>query len=363
MRGARKWCVSRSRGGLGSGGPLHARVKRLLPSPPPGSPDDSWPRPTLIAQLRAVLELRHYSRRTAEAYVAWVRRFIRFNPGRHPRELEAGAVTRFLSSLASRDGVSASTQNQALAALRFLYVDVLDRPFDVDDGLVRAKRPKRVPTVLTRREIRLVLAQLPDEPTPYRLVVTLLYGAGLRLNECLQLRVHDIDFESQVMTVRGGKGAKDRRTMLPDAAVAELRNHLARRQREYARDLARGGGEVPLPTALARKLPSAGRSWGWQFVFVARREHRQGTAQRTRFNLHDSAVQRAVTAAVKHAGITKRASCHTFRHSFATHLLEDGHDIRTVQELMGHRDVRTTMIYTHVLNRGPWGVRSPLDRG
>jgi integron integrase len=339
------------------------RVKLPPPSPPGGEAADVWPRPTLIAQMHAVLELRHYSRRTAEAYVAWVRRFIRFHGGSHPRVLHPAAAIDFLSALASRDGVSASTQNQALAALRFLYVDVLDRPFELDEALVRAKRPKRVPTVLTRREVRLLLAQLPDDPTPYRLIVTLLYGAGLRLNECLQLRVHDIDFEMQVLTVRGGKGAKDRRTMLPDAAVEELRGHLARRQREHARDLARGGGEVTLPDALARKLPNAGRSWGWQFAFVARREHRQGTGVRTRFSLHDSAVQRAVTAAVKRAGITKRATCHTFRHSFATHLLEDGHDIRTVQELLGHRDVRTTMIYTHVLNRGPWGVRSPLDRG
>ena len=331
--------------------------------PPPRGPGDAWPRPTLIAQLRAVLDLRHYSRRTEEAYVAWARRYIRFHPGRHPRDLGTAAVTQFLSSLASRDGVSASTQNQALAALRFLYVDVLSLPFEVRADLVRAKRPKRVPTVLTRREARLVLAQLPDDPTPYRLVAMLLYGAGLRLHECLQLRVHDIDFEQLVIIVRGGKGAKDRLTVLPDSAIAELRDHLMRRRREHDRDLARGGGEVPLPDALARKLPNAGRSWGWQFVFVARREHRQGTVTRTRFHLHDSAVQRAVTAAVKRAGITRRASCHTFRHSFATHLLEDGQDIRTVQELLGHRDVRTTMIYTHVLNRGVVGVRSPLDRG
>ena len=310
--------------------------------------------------MRAVLELRHYSRRTIAAYLDWARRFIRFH-GRHPRVLDGRAVTEFLSALASREHVSASTQNQALAALRFLYVDVLALPFEVREDVVRAKRPVRVPVVLTRDEVRRLLDAIPDGPTPYRLIATLLYGAGLRLGECVHLRVHDIDFEAYQILVRGGKGGKDRRAVLPATMVEPLRAHLRRRARQHARDVAHGGGYVPLPGALARKLPYASRSWGWQFVFAATREQPGIASARMRYNLHETAVQRVVTMAVLRAGLTKRATCHTFRHSFATHLLEAGYDIRNVQDLLGHRDVRTTMIYTHVLNRGPRAVQSPAD--
>jgi integron integrase len=315
--------------------------------------------PTLIGRLRAVLRARHYSPRTEEAYVAWVRRFIRFSAGRHPRELGHAGVARFISSLASDGRVSASTQNQALSSLLFLYRDVLGEPLTLGDEAVRAKRPARLPAVLTRAEVKAVLAELDGTK---RLIAVLLYGAGLRLLECLQLRIKDIDLEGHKLTVRGGKGAKDRITMLPVAARESLLAHMAVRRREHAADLARGGGTVDLPGALGRKYPNAGRSWIWQYVFAAVRPHRIGaTGQWQRHHLHESVMQRAVKEAVLKAGISKRASCHTFRHSFATHLLEDGYDIRTVQELLGHEDVSTTMIYTHVLNRGVRGVRSPAD--
>ncbi len=318
------------------------------------------PKPRLLKRVRQALQARHMSRRTEEAYVAWIRRFIFFHGKRHPAEMGGPEVTSFLTSLAVDGHVAASTQNQALSALLFLYRDVLDVDLPWLDGIVRAKRPERLPVVLTRDEVRAVLQRLDGVP---RLMACLLYGAGLRVLECCRLRVQDIDFAANQLVVRGGKGDKDRVTMLPAVVKADLGRHRDVVRVQHQDDLAAGAGWVALPTALLRKYPNAGREWVWQWVFPATRVHRDRvTGQRRRHHLHESVLQRAVKGAVRHAGIAKRASPHTLRHSFATHLLEDGHDIRTVQELLGHRDVSTTMIYTHVLNRGPAAVRSPADR-
>lgn len=317
--------------------------------------------PRLLDQVRAALSYRHYSARTQTAYVAWVRRFVVFAGRRHPRELGPGDVRRFLTALATEGRVGPSTQNQALAALLFLYRDVLRTPLDGRlEGIEAAKRPVRRPAVLTRAEVRTVLDGLHGTP---RIVALLLYGGGLRLLEALQLRVKDVDVATGELLVRGGKGAKDRVTVLPASAGTALVPHLARVRRLHERDCARGRGRVALPGALERKAPALGRDWGWQWVFPAAKHYEDvETGERRRHHLHETAVQRAVRAAVLRAGLAKRATCHTLRHSFATHLLEDGYDIRTVQELLGHSDVRTTMIYTHVLNRGARGVRSPADR-
>ncbi|GJG85168.1 integron integrase [Gemmatimonadetes bacterium T265] len=335
------------------------------PAPPVGhtpraAPDASGP-PTpvwLVDEMRRVLRPRHYSRRTEASYVAWVRRFVRFHRGRHPRALGARDVERFLSHLAVDGRVAPSTQNHALAALLFVYRDVLGVPLGLAEQAVRAKARPHVPVVLSRAEVWRVLDALSGVSA---LVGTVLYGAGLRLTEALSLRVQDVDLARGELTVRGGKGGKDRRTVLPAAASAGLAAHLVRVRALQARDVA-GGVRVPLPHALARKYPRAAGEWPWYRVFPARREYRAPDGGRLRLPLHASAVQRAVTAAVRAAGVGKRASCHTFRHSFATHLLEDGYDLRTVQALLGHRDVRTTMLYTHVLNAGGLGVRSPADR-
>jgi integron integrase len=295
------------------------------------------------------------------AYATWVRRFVLFAGRRHPRELGPEHVRRFLSALAVEGGVSASTRHQALAALGFLYRELLGAPLGALEGVMRAKRPVRMPTVLTRDEVRAVLG-CPDG-TP-RLIALLLYGAGLRLLESLSLRVKDIDGACGELLVRAGKGNKDRVTVLPAAAAAPLKAHLARVRGEHQRDLARELGRVTLPGALERKAPGLGRGWAWQWVFPAAQHYTDAmTGERRRHHLHETAVQRAVRTAVLRSGITKRATCHTVRHSFATHLLEDGYDIRTVQELLGHRAVRTTMmIYPHVRRRGRHGVRSPADR-
>jgi integron integrase len=269
-------------------------------------------------------------------------------------------VTAFLSNLAVDRGVSASTQNQALSAILFLYEHVLGMELEWLEGVVRAKAPPRLPVVLTRAEVRAILNALEGMP---RLVGTLLYGSGLRLLECLRLRVKDLDFGRGEIVVRGGKGDRDRRTMLPTGVRAALTEHLRRVRAQHEADLAGGAGWVELPGALARKYPSAGREWPWQWVFPATRFYRDPvTGQRRRHHLHETVMQRAMRIATLRAGTTKPATCHSFRHSFATHLLEDGYDIRTVQELLGHRDVSTTMIYTHVLNRGGRGVLSPADR-
>jgi integron integrase len=312
-----------------------------------------------MQRVREAIRLRHYSPRTEESYVGWIRRYIRFHGLRHPRELDAGDVTRFLTSLVEAGQLSASSQTQALSALLFLYKDVLHRELGPVGSIARAKQPVRLPVVLDRDEVRLLLDRLTGES---RLASVLMYGSGLRLLEALQLRVKDVDFAGSQIVVRRAKGGKDRVTMLPGAAVPDLQAHLDRVRRLHRSDLASGGGSAPLPGAYGRKSPAAAREWSWQFVFPARRRYEDADGTRRRHHLHESVVQRAVKLAAAAAGLTKRITCHSLRHSFATHLLQDGYDIRTVQELLGHRDVSTTMIYTHVLNRGGFGVRSPADR-
>jgi integron integrase len=336
--------------------PAGGRVPSVCQESGPPEP----PKPRLLDRVRHAIETRHYSRRTEKAYVHWIKRYIFFHGKRHPAEMGAAEVAAFLTSLAVQGKVAASTQNQALSALLFLYREVLGIDLPWLDEVVRAKRPLHLPVVLTREEVRAVLQRLDGVP---RLMAVLLYGAGLRLLECCRLRVKDVDFATNQLTIRDGKGHKDRATMLPAAVKADLLAHLERVRRQHEDDLRHGAGWVELPGALLRKYPNAGRAWGWQWVFPATRIYvDRVTGQRRRHHLHESVLQRAVKEAVRSAGIAKPATCHTFRHSFATHLLEESHDIRTVQELLGHRDVSTTMIYTHVLNRGPAGVRSPADR-
>ncbi len=316
--------------------------------------------PKLLDRVRERIRVKHYSLRTEDAYLHWTRRFILFHGKRHPREMGGPEVEAFLSHLATAGQVSPSTQNQALSALLFLYREVLEVELPWLDGVVRAKRPKQLPVVLTESEVRALLARL--DGTRW-LVASLLYSTGMRLLEGLRLRVKDVDFERKEITVRDGKGAKDRRTMLPERLVEPLRTHLARVREVHERDLAEGFGEVYLPFALARKYPKAGRSWPWQYVFPAggrSAEPLRGAVRR--HHLDEKVVQRAVAAAGRAAGIAKPVSPHVLRHSFATHLLTAGYDIRTVQELLGHQDVSTTMIYTHVLNKGGRGVQSPFDR-
>jgi integron integrase len=306
------------------------------------------------------MRVKHYSLRTEQAYLGWIRRFILANDKRHPRDMGGVEVERFLTYLATQRNVAAGTQNQALAALLFLYREVLAMELPWMDDVVRAKRPRRVPVVLTRDEVRRLLAQLEGRDW---LMAGLLYGAGLRLMECLRLRVKDVDFERREITVRHGKGGKDRHVPLPQTLADALGDQMAAARLLHAADLDAGFGEVHLPYALARKYPNAAREWGWQYVFPAvhrARDPRDGMMRR--HHLDESVLQRAVKHAVKRAGIAKPATCHTLRHSFATHLIEDGYDIRTVQELLGHKDVATTQIYIHVLNRGGRGVHSPLDR-
>jgi integron integrase len=324
-------------------------------APVPAEPQ----RPKLLAQLRQALRLRHYSPRTEDAYVRWVRRYILFHGLRHPAELGESDLTRFVSSLAVDRHVSASTQNQALAALLFLYRDVLGQRVGWLDQVVHAKRSVPLPVVLTRQEVREVLGRMAGTP---RLVAALLYGSGMRLLEGLQVRIKDMDFGANEIIVRGGKGDRDRHTVLPAAFRDELQRHCEATRRLHTRDCAEGAGWVALPHALGAKYPNAGREWTWQWVFPATRGYLDPiTRQQRRHHLHETVIQRAFREAVRASGIAKRASCHTLRHSFATHLLEAGYDIRTIQELLGHRDVRTTMIYTHVLKRGGLGVRSPAD--
>jgi integron integrase len=342
--------------------------------PPPG-------KPRLLDRVREAIRARHYSLRTEEAYVGWIRRYILFHNKRHPLEMAEPEINAFVTHLAVQGPVSASTQTQALSALMFLYRHVLAKPLPDLDTVIRAKRPGRLPSVLTRAEVRRILGRMNGTP---RLVSTLLYGTGMRLLECLRLRVKDVEFGNNRIVVRDTKGGEDRVVPFPMVARAEMPSWLSRVRRIHRRDLADGFGSVYLPDAVAKKFPGAEREWGWQYVFPG--EHRsrdprggeakrpgQGAARTTgttpapageperRHHLHETVIQRALRRAVLDVGIARRISCHTFRHSFATHLLEEGYDIRTIQELLGHRDVKTTMIYTHVLNRGGRGVRSPVD--
>ena len=316
--------------------------------------------PRLLDQVRARIRFKHYSLRTEQAYVDWIKRFIRFHGNRHPSELSASDVEEFLTHLASELKVAASTQNQAQSALLFLYRQVLVRELPWLDGVVRAKAPTRLPTVLTRSEAARLLNGFGGN---HRLLAELLYGTGMRILEAVRLRVKDMDLERREIVVRDGKGAKDRVTMLPDRLVGLLRRQLREAERLHAMDLLEGCGAVWLPFALERKYPAASRDWGWQYVFPADRrsiDPRSGIERR--HHISDQSIQRAMREALRRAGIAKPATPHTLRHSFATHLLEAGHDIRTVQELLGHSDVSTTMVYTHVVNRGGRGVVSPLDR-
>jgi integron integrase len=316
--------------------------------------------PKLLDQLRTALRVRHRKLSTEQAYCGWVKRFILFHDKRHPAEMGAPEITAFLNHLADDLAVAASTQNQALNALVFLYKHVLDYEVGKLDGLVRAKRPPKLPVVLTRKEVRAVRTQLTGF---YLLFMTLLYGTGMRLQECLRLRIQDIDFERRQITVRNAKGGRDRWTMLPSSVIDPLKAHLETVLELHNKDLAAGFGRVYLPHALARKYPGADREWGWQYVFPASKlsvDPRSGVTRR--HHLDPRVMQKAIKGAVRRTGIVKNATCHTLRHSFATHLLEDGYDIRTVQKLLGHKDVKTTEIYTHVLNRGAGAVRSPADR-
>lgn len=316
--------------------------------------------PRLLDQLRDRIRVKHYSLRTEQAYVDWARRFILFHGKRHPRDLGPEAIEAFLSDLAVQRNVSASTQNQAKSALLFLYKEVLRIDLPWLGKIESAKRPQRLPVVLTPEEVDALLARLTGTPW---LIVSLIYGTGMRVMECLRLRVKDVDFSRREIVIREGKGAKDRVTMLPDKLALPLRSHLERVRALHESDLASGYGEVYLPHALERKYPNANRAWAWQYVFPSARlsvDPRSGVTRR--HHADPKAIQRAMREAVRAARIAKLATPHTLRHSFATHLLESGYDIRTVQELLGHQDVTTTEIYTHVLNRGPRAVRSPLDR-
>ncbi|MEK7859506.1 MAG: integron integrase [Elusimicrobiota bacterium] len=327
-------------------------------SPPPARPVAK--NDPLLAEVRAAIRARHFSPNTEKSYVAWVERFLRRHGGVPPQELGEAEISHFLSSLATEAHVSASTQNQALNALLFLCNKVLGKEIGLLGGVVRAKRPSRLPVVLSREEVRAVLGRIDGAP---RLMATLLYGSGLRLMECCQLRVKDLDFDQNQIVVRAGKGNKDRYTMFPTSVQEPLRKHLDFVRLQHQEDLKGGLGRVALPNALDRKYPNAPKEWGWQWVFPATTHYTDDVSgEQRRHHLHQSVLQKAFKIARLRAGIAKPAGCHTLRHSFATHLLEDGYDIRTVQELLGHADVSTTMIYTHVLNRGGKGVKSPADR-
>jgi integron integrase len=320
---------------------------------PPASP------PKLLDRVRQHLRVRHYSIRTEQAYLDWIRRFILFHGKRHPNEMGEAEIAAFLTYMAVERHVAASTQNQAFSALLFLYQQVLERKLDFIDNIERVKRPPKIPVVFTCKEARAVLDELAGD---YRLMAELLYGSGLRLMECVRLRVKDIDFGYNQMTVRDGKGLRERVTLLPQRLRRPLRLHLERVKELHRQDLARGRGRVYLPFGLRRKYPNAERAWAWQYVFPADKLSVDPRSHETRrHHICEKNLQNAVKLAIQRANIAKAASCHTFRHSFATHLLENGYDIRTVQELLGHKDVSTTMIYTHVLNKPGLGIRSPLD--
>ena len=309
--------------------------------------------------VRRRLGERRFSPRTREAYIQWIRRFIRYHDRRHPKDLAEAEVGAFLSALAVDQGVSPATQNQALAALLFLYRDVVRRPLARVEGVVPARQQARVPVVLSEGEVRSILDELKE---PAKLCVTLMYGAGLRVSECVSLRIKDVDFDRAEIVVRGGKGDKDRRTPLPKTCRRRLFQQIAQARARHERDEREGVRVTGLSAALLRKYPNADRELGWWYVFPAARTFVDRVSARRRHHLHETAVQRAVREAAARSGLAKRVTCHSFRHSFATHLLEAGYDIRTVQVLLGHSDVRTTQQYTHVLNRGGLGVKSPADR-
>ena len=312
----------------------------------------------LLDQVRDAIRVKHYARNTEQAYVYWIKKYILFHNKRHPKEMGASEVQAFLTHRALEEHISASTQNQALSALLFLYRNVLSQELGPVDS-VRAKPSQHVPTVLSRVEVQALLLEMSGI---YLLMARLLYGSGMRLMECVRLRVKDLDFEYRQIAVRDAKGAYDRYTILPASLMEPLKEHLTQVKRTHAEDLSKGYGAVYLPFALAEKYPNANREWIWQYVFPSHSlspDEQDGVIHR--FHVSETGLQKAVKAAVQKAGIPKKVSCHTFRHCFATHLLEAGYDIRTVQELLGHKDVKTTMIYTHVLNRGPKAVRSPLD--
>jgi integron integrase len=318
-------------------------------------------KPKLLDRVRDAIRRKHFSIRTEQAYTDWIRRFILFHKKRHPDEMGEAEITQFLSHLARDGNVAASTQNQSLSALLFLYKEVLKREIGWLDKVERAKRPARLPVVLTREEARRLFSHVDGD---HRLVAGLLYGSGLRLMECVRLRIKDVDFGYLRITVREGKGGKDRMTMLPVNLAPALERHFRKVKVQHEEDLARGLGRVFLPGAIAKKYPNAPQEWAWQYAFPSSRlsiDPRSG--EKRRHHVDESVLQNAVKRAVRSAGISKPATCHTLRHSFATHLLENGYDIRTVQELLGHKDVSTTMIYTHVLNRPGMGVKSPLDQG
>jgi integron integrase len=315
----------------------------------------------LLDQVRDVIRRKHFSIRTEQAYVDWIRRFILFHNKRHPREMAEGEVTEFLTHLARDVRVAASTQNQALSALLFLYKEVLKQEIGWLQGVERAKRPSRLPVVLTRDEVHKIFAHLHGT---HRLMAGLLYGSGLRLMECVRLRVKDVDLGYLRIIVRDGKGGKDRVTMLPVNLARPLERHLQKMKAQHEEDMEAGFGSVYLPNAIERKCPNAAREWAWQYVFPSTRlsiDPRSAGLTKQRHHMDETVLQEGVKKAVRASGISKPATCHSLRHSFATHLLENGYDIRTVQELLGHKDVRTTMIYTHVLNRPGVGVKSPLD--
>ena len=316
-------------------------------------------RPSLLERVRQVIRRKGYSYKTEKSYVGWIKRFILYHDKRHPRHMGPEEIERFLTHLAVDLNVAASTQNQALQAILFLYREVLERPIDTELNYLYAKRPRRLPIVLSQEEVRRVLNAMDGTP---KLVAELLYGSGLRLIEALRLRIQDIDFQQRHIIVRDGKGFKDRVTVLPTAIIADLKEQIHRSKMIYEQDLRNGYNGVSLPYAIGRKYKNAAREWGWQYVFPSTRLAKDPrTDVLKRHHLHESMIQRAVRRAAKLASIDKHVTPHTFRHCFATHLLEAGYDIRTVQELLGHKDVKTTMIYTHIMRRGPYAVRSPLD--
>jgi len=339
-------------------GPAPTAGPPIPPVPPTEAQGSSAP--ILLDRVRRAVRVRNYSPRTAEAYGAWISRFLDRHRGARVEDLGEAEITEFLSSLANVSGVSASTQNQAMHALLFLYRDVLGKDIAQLEGVIRVKRPVRLPVVLSREEVRAVINRMDGTP---RLMAMLLYGSGLRVLECCRLRVKDIDFHQNQIVVRAGKGDKDRYTTLPTGLRGPLERHLAEVRKQHEEDLRQGLGRAPLPNALERKYPNAPKEWCWQWAYPATSHYTDAeTGKQHRHHLHESVLQKAFRAACLRARISKPASCHTLRHSFATHLLEDGYDIRTIQELLGHSDVSTTMIYTHVLNRGGRGIQSPSDR-